>query len=270
MSSVAGPRAGQATRCCAGAGAFSWLLDAPSPMPAQLPSLQPTAEQLAGAWAEASAQIADADLETVRGWPRPVLLRPDCCTAATCACRRCLWAGSGQLQPPAAQHLGQTAPLGRHMAALKGVPESCEAAQPGAPMLPGVQAIQGMKLLCTELGRLEQPDPAQPGQALPIADMSPSTTRLLRDSACDLVLDLCQKLHQVGRRAAPKPAQPVLYAVQAARGAGRLCGAGCQGLCGAHRAASAARRGACRAAHWPAADGVPCTTGTYAAHCTDP
>ena len=59
------------------------------------------------------------------------------------------------------------------------------------------QAIQGMKLLCTELARLERPDPAQPGQAVPVADMSPATTRLLRDNACDLVLDLCQKLHQV-------------------------------------------------------------------------
>lgn len=54
-----------------------------------------------------------------------------------------------------------------------------------------------MKLLCTELGRLERPDPEQPGQAVPLEDLPPSTSRLLRDSACDLVLDLCQKLHQV-------------------------------------------------------------------------
>ena len=59
------------------------------------------------------------------------------------------------------------------------------------------QAIQGMKLVCMELSQLEQAE-AEGSPEAAAEQLPPATARLLRDSACSLVLDLCQQLHQVG------------------------------------------------------------------------
>ena len=60
-----------------------------------------------------------------------------------------------------------------------------------------MQAIQGMKLVCLELAQLEQVE-AESSPGAPSGQLPAPTARLLRDSACNLALDLCQQLHQVG------------------------------------------------------------------------
>ena len=72
-----------------------------------------------------------------------------------------------------------------------------------------------MKLVCLELAQLEQQAEAENSPGAPSGQLPARTARLLRDSACNLTLDLCQQLHQVRHQDCPWATLTLLNAAQA-------------------------------------------------------